>query len=310
MWKFVIRRIIGIIPTLFIIITLSFVIMRLAPGGPFDGEKPLPPEVKKALEAKYKLDKPIWAQYGYYLLDLLKGDLGPSLKQRDFDVSFFIVNYLPNSALLGIISLSISVSLGIILGTTAALKRNSWIDYLCTSLSIIGISVPLFVVGPVLQYFLAIKWKILPASSGWIDENSWKVLIMPVFTLGLGTFAYISRLSRSSVLEILKSDYIRTARAKGLSEPIIIVRHLLKGALLPVVSYLGPAFASVIVGGVVVEKVFRIPGLGRYFVDAALARDYSLIMGTVIVYSTLLIISNLVVDILYGYLDPRISYES
>lgn len=308
MGKYIFRRLLGVIPTLLTIMTISFIIMRLAPGGPFDGDKNLPPEVQKTLEAQYHLDKPIWEQYFYYLADLLKGDLGPSLKQRDFNVSYFIENYLPNSILLGVIALTLSITLGVTLGTLAALHKNTWIDYLCSSTSILGISIPVFVVGPVLQYFLAIKMGWLP-SSGWIDNQPASVLIMPVITLALPSFAYISRLSRGSVLEILKSDYIRTARAKGLSEGTIVLRHVLKGSLLPVITYLGPAFAAIITEGVVIEKIFRIPGIGRYFVDSALSRDYPLIMGTVLVYSFILIMANLIVDIIYGFLDPRISYE-
>jgi len=210
---------------------------------------------------------------------------------------------------LGLLSLSIAVILGIITGLVSARRQNSTIDYLSMSVAVIGISVPLFVVGPVLMYFFAMKLNLLP-TSGWVmSGDSWKTVLMPMATLTLPYFAYIARLSRASTLEVLQSDYIRTARAKGLSEPVVMFKHVLKGALLPVVSFLGPSFANIVTGSIVVETIFRIPGLGRYFVQSALNRDYTLIMGTVIVYSAILLIMNFIVDIIYGFMDPRISYH-
>ncbi len=309
MTKFIIRRFIGLIPTLFVIITMSFFIIRVAPGGPFDKEKRLPPEILKNIEKKYHLDEPLIKQYGRYLLDMVRGDLGPSFSYPDHDVNFFIFNSLPKSLLLGCMALGLSVILGIGAGMISALRQNSWADYTSMSIAVFGITVPNFVVGPVLMYFLALKLGWLP-TSGWITGRyGWVTIIMPLITLTLPYFAYMARLSRASILEVLRSDYVRTARAKGLRESVIIFKHVLKGALLPVVSYLGPAFAGIITGSVVVERIFRIPGLGQFFVQSAFNRDYTLLMGTVIVYSVILIIMNFIVDIAYGYLDPRISYR-
>jgi oligopeptide transport system permease protein len=295
--------------TLFIIITLSFFIVRAAPGGPFDREKRLPPEIMRNIEKKYNLDEPLIMQYGRYMLDILRGDLGPSFSYNDHDVNFFIFSSLPKSLILGSIALGIAVVIGIGVGMISSVRQNTWVDYTAMSFAVIGITVPLFVIGPVLMYFLALKLNWLP-TSGWVTgQHGWVTIIMPVITLSLPYFAYIARLSRASILEVLRSDYVRTARAKGLREIVIMFKHVLKGALLPVVSYLGPAFAGIITGSVVVERIFRIPGLGQFFVQAAFNRDYTLLMGTVIVYSVILIIMNFVVDILYGFLDPRISYS-
>lgn len=309
MTKFIIRRLIGMIPTLFVVITLSFFIVRAAPGGPFDKERRLPPEIIKNMEAKYNLDEPLLAQYGRYLFNILKGDLGPSFRYSDHDVNYLIGHSLPKSMLVGIISLSIAVILGIGAGMISAVGRNTWVDYSTMSVAIVGITVPLFVIGPVLMYVFAMKLHWLP-TSGWITSKyGWITLIMPVATLAFPYFAYIGRLSRASMLEVLHSDYIRTARAKGLKESVILFKHVLKGALLPVVSFLGPAFAGIVTGSVVVERIFRIPGLGQFFVQAAFNRDYTLLMGTVIVYSVILIVMNFLVDIAYALLDPRISYS-
>ncbi len=309
MTKFIIRRFIGLIPTLFIIITMSFFIVRIAPGGPFDKDKRLPPEILKNIEKKYHLDESLLKQYSRYLLDIVRGDLGPSFAYPDHDVNYFISHSLPKSILLGTLALGLSVILGIGAGMISALRQNRWQDYTAMSIAVFGITVPNFVVGPVLMYFLALKLGWLP-TSGWIaGRYGWVTIIMPVITLTLPYFAYMARLSRASILEALRSDYVRTARAKGLGESVIMFKHVLKGALLPVVSYLGPAFAGIITGSVVVERIFRIPGLGQFFVQAAFNRDYTLLMGTVIVYSVILIIMNFAVDIIYGYLDPRISYS-
>ncbi len=309
MTKYIIRRFLGLIPTLFIIITLSFFIIRVAPGGPFSEERALPKQVLENIEKSYHLDEPLIIQYGRYVLDILRGDLGPSFRYKDYDVNYYIRISLPNSMVLGLISLFLAVILGISAGLISSTRQNSALDYLSMSVAVIGISVPLFVVGPVLMYLFAMKLNLLP-TSGWImSGDSWKTLLMPVMTLALPYFAYIARLSRASLLEVLRSDYVRTARAKGLSESVILFKHVLKGALLPVVSYLGPAFAHIVTGSIVVETIFRVPGLGRHFVQSALNRDYTLIMGTVIVYSVILLIMNFIVDILYGFMDPRISYR-
>lgn len=309
MTKFIIRRIIGLIPTLLIIITVSFFIIRVAPGGPFDREKRLPPEIMKNIEKKYNLDEPIIQQYARYMFDVLRLELGPSFAYHDHDVNYFIAHSLPKSLILGSLSLLFAVTFGIGLGMISALKQNSGLDYTAMTLAVFGITVPNFVVGPVLMYFFALKLGWLP-TSGWITGRfGWVTIIMPLITLTLPYFAYIARLSRASILEVLRSDYIRTARAKGLRDSVIMFKHVLKGSLLPVVSYLGPAFAGIVTGSVVVERIFRIPGLGQFFVQSAFNRDYTLLMGTVIVYSIILVLMNFFVDIAYGYLDPRISYD-
>jgi oligopeptide transport system permease protein len=240
---------------------------------------------------------------------VLRLDLGPSFRYPDHDVNYFILTSLPKSMLLGVISLSIAVLLGIGTGIVSAARQNTWMDYTFMSAAVVGITVPLFVIGPVLMYIFAMKLGWLP-TSGWITSKyGFVTLIMPVATLAFPYFAYVARLSRASILEVLRSDYVRTARAKGLREPVIMFKHVLKGALLPVVSYLGPAFAGIVTGSVVVERIFRIPGLGQFFVQSAFNRDYTLLMGTVIVYSLILVIMNFIVDIAYGWLDPRISYS-
>lgn len=309
MIKYILKRFIGMIPTMFVIITIGFFLIRLAPGGPFSAEKKLPEQVLRNIEAKYNMDKPLAVQYLMYMGNVLKGDLGPSYKYADNDVNFYIANSLPNSLLLGSISLFVALMLGVLVGIISAINQNSWIDYTGMSIAVIGISVPTFVVGPVLMYFLALKFQLLP-TSGWItSENGIKTLIMPVITLSFPYFATIARLSRASVLEVLRSSYVRTAYAKGLSRVVVIYRHVLKGAMLPIVSYLGPAFAGIITGSIVIESIFRVPGLGKFFVQSALNRDYTLIMGVLIVYSLILIIMNFVVDVVYAFLDPRISYK-
>ena len=309
MTKYIIRRFLGLIPTLFVIITLSFFIIRIAPGGPFSEERALPKQVLENIEKRYHLDDPLLVQYGRYVLDILRGDLGPSFRYKDYDVNYYIRTSLPNSMILGLLSLSLAVILGISAGLVSATRQNSALDYLSMSVAVFGLSVPLFVVGPVLMYIFAMKLNLLPTSGWMMSGDSWKTVLMPMITLAFPYFAYLARLSRASLLEVLRSDYVRTARAKGLSESVIMVKHVLKGALLPVVSYLGPAFAHIVTGSIVVETIFRVPGLGRHFVQSALNRDYTLIMGTVIVYSVILLVMNFIVDIVYGFMDPRISYR-
>ena len=309
MGKFIFRRVLSLIPTMFLIVTLSFFLIRLAPGGPFSREKKVTPEVMQNLLKKYHMDEPLFKQYLRYMGDVIRGDLGPSFKNKDYSVNELIFTSLPNSLILGVVSLCIALILGVSVGIVSALNRNTKIDYAAMSAAVIGISVPLFVVGPVLMLILAMKLKWLP-TSGWITGRAGlKTLIMPTITLAFPYFAYIARLSRASILEVLRSDYIRTARAKGLKQSVVVVKHVLKGAMLPVVSYLGPAFAGIVTGSVVVEQIFLVPGLGNFFVKSALNRDYTLIMGTVIVYSLILVVMNLIVDIIYGLLDPRISYK-
>jgi len=309
MTRFIVRRVLSLIPTIFLIVTFSFIIVRAAPGGPFASEKNLPPEILANLMKKYHMDEPLHMQYLRYLGDVIQGDLGPSFRYKDFTVNQLIAQALPASLLLGILSLTVAVILGVGVGTISALRQNSAIDYAAMSLAVVGISVPLFVIGPLAKLVFALKLGWLP-TSGWIGGRaSSLVLVLPVVTLSFPFFAYIARLSRASILEVLRSDYIRTARAKGLTEVSVVLKHVLKGAMLPIVSYLGPAFAGIITGSVVVETVFLVPGMGRFFIQAATNRDYTLIMGDVIVYSLILVTMNLVVDIVYGFLDPRISYK-
>jgi oligopeptide transport system permease protein len=258
---------------------------------------------------KYHMDESLLKQYFRFLGGVLQGDLGPSFRNKDFTVVELIGSSLPNSIVLGLTALSIALVLGITVGIISALKQNSAADYVSMSVAVTGISVPNFVAGPVLMLIFAVIFKLLP-TSGWIDGRAgFKAIILPAITLSMNPFAYIARLSRASILETLRSDYVRTARAKGLSMPVIIFKHVLKGAMLPVVSYLGPACANIVTGSVVVERIFGIPGLGTWFVRSAINRDYTLIMGTLIVYSLLLVMLNFIVDILYGFMDPRISYK-
>ena len=309
MIRFIIRRLISLIPTLFLIVTFSFFIMKVAPGGPFSAERNPPPEVLANINKVYHLDEPLPKQYVRYLGNMLRGDLGPSFRYKDYTVNDLIGNTMPNSLILGITALCSALVFGLLVGLISAVKRNSVADYAAMSVAVIGISIPLFVVGPLLMLLFAVKLKWLP-TSGWITgRQGLKTLVMPALALSLPYFAYIARLSRASVLEVLRSDYIRTAYAKGLSYPVVLFKHALKGAMLPVISYLGPAFAGIITGSVVIEKIFLVPGLGTFFVQSALNRDYTLIMGTVVMYSIILIFMNFIVDILYAVIDPRISYK-
>jgi oligopeptide transport system permease protein len=309
MTKYIIRRFLGLIPTLFIIITLSFFFIRVAPGGPFSREKSIPKQVLVNIEKKYHLDEPLIVQYGRYLLDVLRGDLGPSYVYYDHDVNYFVFNSLPDSMVLGLMSLTLALFLGISAGIISATRQNTWADYTVMAVAVIGVTIPLFVIGPIFMYFFALRFKWFPTSGWFMADAGWETAVMPVLTLTFPYFAYIARLSRASLLEVLRSDYVRTAQAKGLRPSVIMFKHVLKGAMLPVVSYLGPAFANIVTGSIVVESIFRVPGLGQFFIKSALNRDYLLILGTVIVYSVILLIMNFIVDIVYGLMDPRISYR-
>lgn len=308
MTKFLIRRFLSLIPTMFILITLSFFIIRFAPGGPFSGEKNLPEQVVENLLKKYHMDEPLLNQYLRYFGDILRGDFGPSLKYKETTVNELMGSTFPNSILLGSLSLSLALIFGIGFGVISALRQNKWQDYLAMSLAVIGIAVPLFVIGPILQVVFAMHFKWMPVA-GWFGRKGAITLVLPVITLAFPYFAYIARISRASILEVLRSDYVRTARAKGLRESVVIGKHVLKGSMLPVVSYLGPAFAGILTGSIVVEQVFAIPGVGRVFVQSALNRDYPLIMGEVVVYGLILVAMNFIVDVVYGLLDPRIAYK-
>lgn len=303
MLNYAFRRLMVAIPTLFIIITIAFFMMRLAPGGPFDQERALPADIERNILAAYDLDKPLWQQYTRYLGGLLRGDLGPSFKTRDFTVSELIISGAPASLQIGGIAILIALVVGVSLGTIAALRQNTGIDYAVMSFAMTGIAIPNFVMAPLLTLVLGVYLSWLPVS-GW-GGGAWVNKILPILSLALPQVAYISRLTRGSMVEVLHSNYIRTARAKGLRERIVVTRHALKGAMLPVVSYLGPATAAVITGSVVIESIFGIPGIGRYFIQGALNRDYTLVMGVMIFYATLIIGLNLVVDLIYGLLDPK-----
>jgi oligopeptide transport system permease protein len=306
MGQFLIRRLLGTIPTLFAIVTLAFLIMRSAPGGPFDEEQSLPPEIAANLEAAYGLDAPIGVQYLRYLGGLVRGDLGPSFRYKDFRVTELIAQGLPVTLTIGAAALVLSIAIGVPCGVMAAARRNSALDHGLMIAALVGIAVPGFVVAPVLALVFGIRLGWLPVG-GW-EPGQVRYWVLPVITLALPFIAHIARLTRGSMLEVLESSFIRTARAKGLSSRRVLAAHALPPALLPVLSYLGPAAAAALTGSLVVEQVFGLPGVGRYFVQGAINRDYTLVMGMVIFYAALLLALNLVVDLLYGWLDPRIRH--
>jgi oligopeptide transport system permease protein len=304
MGAYVTRRILTSIPTLLVIITVAFFMMRIAPGGPFDRERALPAEIEKNVLAAYNLDQPLLLQYGDYLLGVLQGDFGPSFKYRDFTVAELLLTGFPASLKVGGCAVLLAIVVGIGLGTIAALRQNTGLDHAVMATAMTGITIPNFVMAPLLTLVFGVYLSWLPVA-GW-NGGAPRNLILPVIALALPQIAYIARLTRGSMIEVLHANYIRTARAKGLRERLVVVRHALKGALLPVVSYLGPATAQLITGSVVIETIFGIPGIGRYFIQGALNRDYTLVMGTVIIYGVLIILLNLVVDLLYGLLDPKV----
>lgn len=303
MWRFILGRLLQAVPVILVVITATFFLVRTAPGGPFDGEKAVLPEVKAALEAQYKLDQPLMSQYLSYLGDLVHGDLGPSFKYPGRSVNELIGAGLPITAELGLYALLIAVFIGTLAGVTASLKPNSPRDYATMSAAMIGICMPSFLLGPLLVLVFGIYLEWLPVS-GWGDIPGDKIL--PSITLGAAYAAYIARLSRAGMLEVLSQDYIRTARAKGLPQWQVIIRHGLRGGLIPVVAFLGPAFAGLLAGSFVVETIFQIPGLGRFYVQAAFNRDYTMILGTTVFLSTLIVLFNLLSDILAAWMNPRL----
>jgi oligopeptide transport system permease protein len=307
MLGYVVRRLLGAVPTLFVIITVSFFLMRIAPGGPFDRERTLEAKVLENLNRVFHLDRPVWEQYLYYLGNLARGDLGPSFIYRDFTVQQLLANGLPVSIRLGLSALLLALLVGSVLGTIAALRQNSWIDYTVTGVSTFGITVPNFVVAPLLSLIFGVWLSLLPAG-GW-GGGSPSHMLLPVITLALPQVAVVARLIRGSMIEALRSDHVRTARAYGLPGYMVVGVHALRAACLPVVSYLGPAAAALLTGSVVVETIFGLPGIGRYFVQGALNRDYTLVMGTVIIIAVFVIVFNLIVDLLYAALDPRVRYD-
>jgi oligopeptide transport system permease protein len=306
MLSFVAKRLLAAIPTLFAIMTIAFFMIRLAPGGPFSSERAVPPEIEANLNRVYHLDQPLIVQYWHYLRSVLVGDFGPSFSYKDYNVTELIWDGFPVSMQLGFSAVLLAVIIGSSLGTLAALKQNRAADYTVMAAAMTGITIPNFVMAPLLTLVLGVYLHVLPAG-GWGDGRQLQYKILPIIALALPQIAYVARLTRGSMIEVLRSNYIRTARAKGLSEWLTITRHAARAALLPVVSYLGPASAGVITGSVVIEQIFSIPGIGRYFIQGALNRDYTLVMGVVIFYGVLIILFNLIVDVLYGVLDPKLA---
>jgi len=306
MYRFALGRILPAIPVLLAVITVTFFLIHSAPGGPFSADKAVPPEVIKALEEQYNLNQPIWQQYVSYLGDVVRGDFGPSFKYSGRTVNELIAAGLPITAELAFYAMIVALVIGLLAGIGAAVRPNTAQDYIPMTAAMIGICMPSFLLGPLLVLVFGINLEWLPVS-GWGDIPGDKIL--PSITLGAGFAAYIARLSRGGMLEVLSQDYIRTARAKGLSETLIILKHALRGGLIPVVAFLGPAFAGLLSGSFVVETIFQIPGLGRFYVQAAFNRDYTLILGMTIFLSTLIIVFNLLSDMLAIWLNPKLRHE-
>jgi oligopeptide transport system permease protein len=302
--RHVLRRLLVSLPTLLLIVTLSFYMMRLAPGGPFDQERPIPPEIRANIERAYHLDEPLWQQYLRYLGSVARGDFGPSYRTKDFTVTELLLEGAPASFKVGGLAVVLATVLGLLAGMTAALRQNSWVDYTSMGLAMVGIAIPNFVMAPLLTLVFGVYLGWLPVG-GW-GGGAWPFLVLPVVSLALPQVARVARLSRGAMIEQLHANYVRTARAKGLRERLVLLRHALPGTLLPVVSYLGPMTAALLTGSVVIESIFSIPGIGRYFVQAALDRDYTVVMGVVVVYAALIITLNLLVDLVYGLLDPKV----
>ena len=351
MLRFIVRRLLGAIPTLLVIIAMAFFMMRVAPGGPFDQERSLPPEIEKNILAAYDLDKPLHRQFldinttvcreqysskpdtavlapeklsfrdgkfydesdrqvrclGGYVGKLLGGDLGPSYKIKDFTVAELIADGAPVSAALGISAILLAAAIGMTLGTFAALRQNRAGDYSVMTLAMIGVTIPSFVMAPILTLIFGNYLGWFPVG-GW-NDGALRNMVLPVISLSLLQVAVIARLTRGGMIEVLRSNYVRTARAKGLPERLVITRHAMRAALLPLVSYLGPATAGIVTGSLVIEQIFGLPGIGKYFINGALQRDYTLVMGVVILYASLVIVLNLVADVLYGLLDPKVRYD-
>lgn len=291
---------------MFVLMTITFFMMRLSPGGPFSTNRKASAEIIANLNRHFHLDEPLWQQYLRYLWGVLRFDFGPSYKMRDYSVADLLIQGFPTSLKLGLAAILVSTLIGVSLGTLAALRRNSWIDYGASTIGLVGIAVPNFVLGPLWQLLFGVMWGLLPVA-GW--GQSWTQMVLPVVSLALPNIAYIVRLTRGSMIESIRSNHVRTARAKGLGERLAIWRHALIGGLLPVIAYLGPATAGIITGSIVVEKIFSVPGIGRYFVEAALNRDYTVVMGVTLLYGFLIILCNLVADVIYGLLDPKVRYE-
>ncbi|WP_437960658.1 ABC transporter permease subunit [Sorangium sp. So ce119] len=303
MSTYAIKRLLSIIPTLFLVATLVFILVRIVPGGPFDQERAVPIEVQRQLDAKYHLNDPVLKQYGDWLLALVtKGDLGPTFKYPNRTVNEIIALSLPVSMQLGFWAMLFALAMGIPLGVVGAIRQNTWKDTAAMAVAMVGLSVPRYVLAPLLMLVFSLKLYWFPVAR-W---ETWRHMVLPVICAGLPVAAYIARLTRGGMLEVIRSDFIRTARAKGLSERKVVLKHALRGGLLPVVSFLGPGFSGLLVGSLVVEKIFNIPGMGRYFVEAATNRDYNLVMGVMLVYGFLLMLFNALVDVAYAFIDPRV----
>jgi oligopeptide transport system permease protein len=304
MFRFIVRRLIVTVPMVLVVVSLTWGLIRLAPGNFYSGEKPIPPAIVKNIREKYGLDKPWYVQYGKMVANTLRGDFGLSLKYQGQPVNTILKNAAPVSAVVGFLAYVLALGIGIVSGTLAALRQNSRLDYSSMAVAMLGISLPNFVLGPMLVLLFSLTWYVLPPAL-W---GTGKHLILPVITLSGVYMAYIARLTRAGMLEVLRSNYIRTARAKGLSERHVLIHHALRGGLLPVVSFSGPALAFLLTGTVVVERIFALPGIGNYFINANLNRDEPLIIGIVAFISIVILLFNLLVDIAYGFIDPRVRY--
>ncbi len=309
MFAYILKRLATAIPTLLIIVAVAFFMMRAAPGGPFTSERNLPPAIEANLKAKYNLDDPLPIQFLKYLGNAIQGDFGPSLTNRDMSVSELILQGLPVSLTIGLSSLILAVFVGSLLGGIAALRQNKATDYGVMAVAMAGICIPNFVVAPLLTLTFGV-WNDLLPTSGWVENKGpaefYRSLILPIIALALPQIAIISRLMRGSMIEVMRSNYIRTAKAKGLSAAQIIRKHALRAAILPLVSYLGPATAALLTGSLVIEKIFGLPGISRYFVTSAVNRDYTVVMGVVILYATLIVVLNLIADLIIALLDPKV----
>lgn len=289
--------------TLAALVTLTFFVMRLAPGGPFSRNRKISPEILEHIKATFHLDEPVWQQFARYVWGLMHFDFGPSTRFRDYSVGDLITAGLPYSLTIGFWAVVIASMVGIALGIAGALRRNTPTDYLAGVVGVVGIAVPIFVIGPLFQVIFALKLNWLPVGG---SDQGWRSLVLPIVVLSLPNIAYISRLTRGSMIETMRENYVRTARAKGIGPRRTLIVHTLKGALLPVIAYLGPATAGIITGSILIETVFAVPGIGRHFVDAALNRDYPLVMGITLLYGGLLILFNILTDLVRGWLDPRV----
>ena len=304
MSAFILRRLLIAIPTLCVVATASFFLMRAAPGGPFDAEADLEPEVLENIRAAYDLDKPLLVQFRIYVSNALQGDFGPSLVYKDFSVTELVAIGLPVSIQLGAWAMLVALVFGGLAGIIAALRQNHFVDHVVMALAMTGIAIPSFVVAPILALFFGLYLRLLPVA-GW-NDGAWQNMVLPVTALALPQVAIIARLVRGGMLEVLRSNFVRTARAKGLPETQVVYAHVLRSALIPLVGYLGPALAGVMTGSLVIELIFNLPGVGRYFIQGALNRDYPLVMGVVVIYATLIILLNLLADLAYAALDPRV----